>query len=54
LALIGILAKVFYIRAPRWLCLAAIGQMLAVVPVWSLASGVIYTLGAKVSKTAWG
>jgi hemolysin III len=41
LALIGIIVKVFYIRVPRWLnagiylvmgwlCLAAIGQMLAV------------------------
>ena len=44
LALIGILVKIFYIRAPRWLnagiylvmgwlCIAAIGQMLAVLPV---------------------
>ena len=66
LALIGILVKVFYIRAPRWLnagiylvmgwlCLAAIGQMLAVLPVWVLswlfAGGVIYTLGAIVYVT---
>lgn len=66
LALIGILVKVFYIRAPRWLnagiylvmgwlCLAAIGQMLAVLPVWVLSwlfvGGVIYTLGAIVYIT---
>ncbi len=66
LALVGIIVKVFYIRAPRWLntgiylvmgwlCLAAIGQMLAVLPVWVLswliAGGVIYTLGAIVYVT---
>ena len=56
LALIGIIVKVFTIRAPRWLnagiylvmgwlCIAAIGQMLAVLPAWVLgwliAGGVI-------------
>jgi len=66
LALIGILVKIFYIRAPRWLnagiylvmgwlCLAAIGQMLAVLPGWVIgwliAGGVIYTLGAIVYIT---
>lgn len=66
LALIGIIVKVFYIRAPRWLnagiyllmgwlCLAAVGQMLAVLPVWVLswllAGGLIYTLGAVVYIT---
>ncbi len=66
LALIGILVKLFYIRAPRWLnagiylimgwlCIAAIGQMLAVLPVWVLswlfAGGVIYTLGAVIYIT---
>ena len=66
LALIGIIVKVFYIRAPRWLnagiylvmgwlCLAAIGQMLAVLPVWVIswliAGGIIYTLGAVVYIT---
>jgi hemolysin III len=66
LALIGILVKVFYIGAPRWLnagiyllmgwlCIAAIGQMLAVLPVWVIswliAGGVIYTLGAVVYIT---
>src|SRR5215203_6100267 len=66
LALIGILVKVFYIRAPRWLnagiyllmgwlCIAAIGQMLAVLPVWVISwlitGGIIYTLGAVVYTT---
>src|SRR5258705_1237448 len=66
LALIGIIVKVFYIRAPRWLnagiylvmgwlCIAAIGQMLAVLPVWVIgwliAGGIIYTLGAVVYIT---
>ncbi|HLO30470.1 MAG TPA: hemolysin III family protein [Anaerolineales bacterium] len=66
LALIGVTAKVFYIRAPRWLnagiylvmgwlCLAALGQMLAVLPVWVLiwllVGGAIYTLGAIVYIT---
>ena len=66
LAIIGIVVKVFYIKAPRWfntgiylamgwLCIAAIGQMLAVLPVWVIgwlvAGGVIYTLGAIVYVT---
>jgi len=66
LALIGVIVKVFYIRAPRWLnagiylvlgwlCIAAIGQMLAVLPVWVIgwliAGGVLYTLGAIVYIT---
>ncbi len=66
LALIGIIVKIFYIRAPRWLnagiylvmgwlCLAAIGQMLAVLPVWVIswliAGGIVYTLGAIVYIT---
>jgi len=66
LAVIGIIVKVFYIRAPRWLnagiylvmgwlCIAAIGQMLAVLPVWVIswliAGGVIYSLGAVVYIT---
>jgi hemolysin III len=66
LAVIGIVVKVFYIRAPRWLnagiylvmgwlCLAAVGQMLAVLPVWVLGwlitGGLIYTLGAVVYIT---
>jgi hemolysin III len=66
LALIGILVKVFYIRAPRWLnagiylimgwlCSAAIGQMLSTLPVWVMiwliAGGLIYTFGAIVYIT---
>lgn len=66
LAVIGIVIKVFYIRSPRWLnagiyvvmgwlSIAAIGQMLAVLPIWVLswllAGGVIYTLGAVVYIT---
>ena len=66
LALVGIIVKVFYIRAPRWLnagiyvvmgwlSISAVGQMLAVLPGWVLgwllAGGVIYTLGAVVYTT---
>ncbi|MCZ2126287.1 MAG: hemolysin III family protein [Anaerolineales bacterium] len=66
LALIGIVVKIFYIRAPRWLnagiyvlmgwiSVAAAGQMLATLPAWVLAwlvvGGVIYTLGAIVYIT---
>jgi hemolysin III len=66
LAAIGILVKVFTINAPRWLsaglyvlmgwlCIAAIGEMLAVLPTfvlgWMVAGGVIYTLGAVVYIT---
>jgi len=66
LALIGIMVKVFVIRAPRWLnagiyilmgwlSVAAAGQMLAALPTWVLAwliaGGVIYTLGAVVYIT---
>ncbi len=66
LAVIGIIVKVFYIGAPRWLnagiylvmgwlCIAAIGQMLAVLPIWVLTwlfvGGAIYTLGAVIYIT---
>ena len=66
LALIGIIVKVFYIRAPRWLnagiylvmgwlAVSASGQMLAALPAWVLgwmiAGGLIYTLGAVVYIT---
>ncbi len=66
LAVTGILVKIFVIKAPRWLtagvyvvmgwlCLAAIGEMLAVLPPfvlgWLAAGGVIYTLGAVVYIT---
>lgn len=66
LALIGIIVKVFYIRAPRWLnagiyivmgwlSVSAAGQFLAALPAWVLgwliAGGVLYTLGAVVYIT---
>lgn len=66
LAFIGIVVKVFYIRAPRWLnagiyilmgwlAVGAAGQMLAALPGWVfgwlIAGGVIYTLGAIVYIT---
>lgn len=66
LALIGIIIKIFYIRAPRWvnagiylvmgwLCLSATGELLATVPAWVLTwliiGGVTYTLGAIVYMT---
>lgn len=66
LAIIGIVVKLFYIKAPRWLnagiyvvmgwlCIGAAGQMLAVLPtwvfVWLLIGGVTYTLGAVVYIT---
>jgi hemolysin III len=66
LAAVGILVKVFIINAPRWvsagvyvlmgwLCIAAIGEMLVVLPVgalvWLVIGGVIYTLGALVYIT---
>lgn len=66
LALAGILVKVFVIKSPRWLtagvyvvmgwlCVAASGEMLAVltpfVLTWLAAGGVIYTLGALVYIT---
>jgi hemolysin III len=66
LAVIGIGVKIFIIRAPRWLtagvyvamgwlCVAAIGEMLRVLPAgalaWLVAGGVIYTLGALVYIT---
>jgi hemolysin III len=65
LALVGIVVKIFIIRAPRWvnagiylimgwLCVAAVGQ-LAVLPtwvlVWMIVGGVTYTLGAIVYMT---
>ena len=66
IALIGILVKVFWIGAPRWLnavmyvimgwlCVSAIGQMtVALTPFalgWLITGGVIYTLGAVVYAT---
>jgi len=66
LAVIGIVVKIFIIRAPRWLtagvyvmmgwlCTAAIGEMLRVLPAgalaWLVIGGIIYTLGAVVYIT---
>jgi hemolysin III len=66
LAIIGIVVKIFYIRAPRWvnagiyvlmgwISVLAAGQMLAALPVWVftwlIVGGVIYTLGAVVYAT---
>ncbi|MCC7118753.1 MAG: hemolysin III family protein [Anaerolineales bacterium] len=66
LAAIGIIVKIFYIRAPRWLnagiyvimgwfSVSAAGQMLANLPTWVFAwlviGGIIYTLGAIVYAT---
>jgi hemolysin III len=66
LALIGIVVKIFIIRAPRWLnagiylvmgwlSVTAAGQMVAALPVWVLTwmiiGGLTYTLGAVVYIT---
>ncbi|KAF0107923.1 MAG: hemolysin [Anaerolineaceae bacterium] len=66
IALAGILVKVFYVRAPRWLnagmyvlmgwlCVMAAPQMPSVLPasalVWLIVGGVVYTLGAVVYAT---
>ena len=66
LAIIGIVVRMFIVNAPRWLtagvyvmmgwlCLAAIGEMLRVLPtgalIWLITGGVIYTLGAVVYVT---
>ncbi|RIK53866.1 MAG: hypothetical protein DCC59_05780 [Chloroflexi bacterium] len=66
LAAVGIVVKIFIIRAPRWLnagiyivmgwlSMAAIGEMLDALPawvlVWMLVGGVTYTLGAVVYIT---
>lgn len=66
IALAGILVKVFYINAPRWLsagvyvlmgwlCVSAIGEMTTALTsftlAWLLAGGVVYTLGAVVYAT---
>ncbi|MHB8777021.1 MAG: PAQR family membrane homeostasis protein TrhA [Anaerolineales bacterium] len=66
MAVIGIVLKIFFIRAPRWLnagiyvamgwiSVIAGGQMLAALPtwvfVWLIIGGVVYTLGAVVYAT---
>ena len=65
-ALVGIIVKIFYVKAPRWLNAAiyvlmgwlgisAVGQISAALPasaiVWLIVGGVIYTLGAVVYAT---
>ncbi len=66
IALGGIIVKIFYIKAPRWLnatiyvimgwlCVSAAGQMAsnlqASIIVWLIIGGVIYTLGAIIYAT---
>jgi hemolysin III len=66
IAIVGIVVKIFYVDAPRWLaagvyvlmgwlCVAAAGQMTTVLSpfslAWLIAGGVIYTLGAVVYAT---
>lgn len=66
IALAGIIVKLFYMGAPRWLsagiyvlmgwlCLSAVGEMtVALSPFtlsWLIAGGVVYTLGAVVYAT---
>ncbi len=66
IAVVGIVVKVFYVKAPRWLnaviyvimgwlCVMAAPQMPAVLPVgaiiWLIVGGVVYTLGAVVYAT---
>ena len=66
LAIIGIVVKIFYINAPRWLnasiyilmgwlSVTAAGEMLSALPAWVLTwmiiGGVIYTLGAIIYMT---
>jgi hemolysin III len=66
IALAGIMVKIFYVKAPRWLnatvyvvmgwlCITAVGQMPAALPfstmVWLIVGGVVYTLGAVIYAT---
>lgn len=66
IALAGIMVKIFYFKAPRWLnaavyvvmgwlCVSALGQMRAALPVsamgWLIVGGVMYTLGAVIYAT---
>ena len=65
-AMAGIVVKIVYVRAPRWLnatvyvamgwlCVSAVGQMPAVLPIctiaWLIVGGVVYTLGAIIYAT---
>ena len=66
IALAGILVKIFYVKAPRWLnatvyvvmgwlCISAVGQMPAALSestmIWLIVGGVVYTLGAVIYAT---
>jgi len=66
IAIGGIIVKIFYVKAPRWLnatvyvvmgwlCISAVGQMPAALPVntmvWLIVGGVVYTLGAVIYST---
>jgi len=66
IAVVGIVVKIFYVKAPRWLnaviyvimgwlCVMAAPQMPSVLPVrtivWLFIGGVIYTLGAVIYAT---
>ncbi len=66
IAFAGIVVKIFYVKAPRWLnaavyvlmgwlCISAVGQMPAALPissmVWLFVGGVVYTLGAVIYAT---
>jgi hemolysin III len=66
IALAGIVVKIFYVKAPRWLnatvylvmgwlCASAVGQMPTALPVstmgWLIVGGVVYTLGAVIYAT---
>ena len=66
IALIGVVVKIFYVKAPRWLnagtyvimgwlCVMAAPQMRSVLSastiVWLFVGGVIYTLGAVIYAT---
>lgn len=65
-ALVGIIVKIFYVKAPRWLNatiyvvmgwlgISAAGQVTSALPVnvlvWLITGGVIYTLGAIIYST---
>jgi hemolysin III len=66
IAVAGIVVKIFYVHAPRWLnasvyvlmgwlCVSAVGPMLTTLPVsamvWLIIGGVEYTVGAVIYAT---
>jgi hemolysin III len=66
IAMVGILVKIYYVKAPRWmnalvyilmgwLCIFAAGQMPAALPentiVWLIGGGLLYTVGAVIYAT---